>query len=200
MRTGPGHEDNGMTTDPEGEPKARFLERFLKENPEMSSRLVAAVLRFPRGPFFPDVPVEKLFGDDRPSGWGGRISPTLGESLLILNAARIRVGERVTVWRLTDPYFLLLLLELTHRVAIVEEDDNLRDILHRSVDDLGYAYIPVFSSLEEADVQTPPPDRFLRVFAPPGPGENLPPGLSLRSRVQGWVLDHFLTGGPIELS
>ncbi len=190
-----------MTTDPEGEPKARFLERFLKENPEVSSRLVAAVLRFPRGPFFPDVPVEKLFGDDRPSGWGGRISPTLRESLLILNAARIRAGERITVWRLTDPYFLLLLLELTHRVAIVEEDDNLRDILRRSVDDLGYAYIPVFSSLEEAaDVQTPPPDRFLRVFAPPGPGENLPPALSLRSRVQGWVLDHFLTGGPIELS
>ena len=68
-----------MTTDPEGELKARFLETFLKQNPEVSSRLMAAVLRLPRSAFFPDTPVERLYGNHRPSGWGSRISPTLGE-------------------------------------------------------------------------------------------------------------------------
>lgn len=189
-----------MTTDPEGEPKARFLETFLKQNPEVSSRLMAAVLRLPRSAFFPDTPVERLYGNHRPSGWGSRISPTLGESLRILDAARIRAGERIVVWRPTDPYFLLLLLELTHRLSIVEEQKELQNVLRQSVDDLGYDYVPIFSSLEEADAQSPPPDRILRVCSPPAPGEEIRPLVRLRAPVLGWILDNTMTGVPIELA
>ena len=188
-----------MTTDPEGERKARFLERFLGENPEVDPRLVAAVLRLPREPFFPGFSREDLYGESRPSGWGGRVSPTPREALLILERSRIRAGERIGIWCLTDPYFLLLLLELTHRVMIVEEDNALRSILRQSIDDLGYGYIPVLSSLEETASQTPPPDRIFRILAPSVPGKDLRSVPSLRSPVQGWVLDHTLTGGPIEL-
>lgn len=188
-----------MTTDPERERKARFLETFLKENPEVDPRLVAAILRLPRRPFFPDSSGKDLYGEFRPCGWGGRVSPTPREALLILMGSRIRTGERIGVWCLTDPYFLLLLLELTHRVTIVEEDKALRTQLRQSIDDLGYAYIPVLTSLEEIETQSAPPERIVRIFDGPVPKQRLGPVRPLRSPVQGWVLDHTLTGGPFEL-
>jgi hypothetical protein len=188
-----------MTIDPERERKARFLETFLKENPDVDPRLVAAILRLPRTPFFPDFSGKDLYGEFRPCGWGGRVSPTPREALLILEGSRIRAGERIGVWCLTDPYFLLLLLELTHRVTIVEEDSVLRTQLRQSIDDLGYAYIPVLSSLEETETQLAPPERIFRIFDSPVPIQGLRPVPPLRSSVQGWVLDHTLTGGPFEL-
>ncbi len=136
-----------MTPDVEKPFKDQLVQAILKDHPHLSPRLLAATIRLPRSSFFPGEPPERLFSQFHPKGWGGRIAPSILDALLILTEHPIHPGDRVAVFRLTDPYFLLLLLELTHRVVLVEDSEDLFPKIQESVRDLGHAYIPVLPSL-----------------------------------------------------
>ncbi|MHB1285426.1 MAG: hypothetical protein ACYCYP_02500 [Leptospirales bacterium] len=138
-----------MTPDAEKPFKDQLVQTILKNHPHLSPRLLAATIRLPRSPFFPGESPERLFAQFHPKGWGGRIAPSILDTLLILTETPIHPGDRIAVYRLTDPYFLLLLLELTHRIVLVEDNEELFPRIQESVRDLGYAYIPVLSSLSE---------------------------------------------------
>lgn len=187
-----------MNRDPEKEEKDRFLENLLEDHPGISPRLLAGAIRLPRSPFFPGAPPETLFGNSRPTGWGNRVSPSLREAILILDEAGIRTGERVAVWQLTDPYFLLLLLELTHRVVIVEEDPEIRKTIRQSVDELGYPYIPVLPSLPELENMSVSLSRIILVAEPSAlPEEGRVEGV-LKNIFRKWPLKNTRSGGHIE--
>ncbi|MHB1926347.1 MAG: hypothetical protein ACYCRD_03660 [Leptospirillum sp.] len=187
-----------MNRDPEKEEKDRFLETLLNEHPGISPRLLAGVIRLPRAPFFRTSSQESLFGSNRPTGWGKRVSPSLKETILILNEAEIRPGEKVAIWQLTDLYFLLLLLELTTRVVIVEEEPEIRTAIHQSVDELGHAYIPVLSSLAELENISGTLSCLIRVAEPSAlPEEGRVKGV-LKTIFRSWALKTIPSGGRIE--
>ncbi|MHB8422568.1 MAG: hypothetical protein ACYC9S_07970 [Leptospirales bacterium] len=145
-----------MTADPERALKDRLLHAILKDYPDLSPRLLAAIIRIPRTPFFPEATPEQLFSSFHPKGWGGRFSPSILDTLLILTEAEIRPGDRIGIFRLTDPYFLLLLLELTHRIFLVEDNPEILSQIRQSVIELGYSYIPVLPALSELSSLSPP--------------------------------------------
>lgn len=187
-----------MNRDPEKEEKDRFLETLLDEHPGISPRLLAGVIRLPRAPFFRESSPESLFGSKRPTGWGQRVSPSLKETILILDEAEIRTGEKVAIWQLTDLYFLLLLLELTTRVVIVEEEPEIRKAIRQSVDELGHAYIPVLSSLPELENISGGLSRLILVADPSVfPEEGRVKGV-LKTIFRSWPLKPIPSGGRIE--
>lgn len=145
-----------MTSDPERLFKDRLLHSILLDHPDLSPRLLAATIRIPRGPFFPGESPEQLFSSFHPKGWGGRVAPSVLETLLILTDTEVRPGDRIGIFRLTDPYFLLLLLELTHRIFLVEDDPEILPEIRNSVMELGYPYIPVLPSFSELSSLSPP--------------------------------------------
>lgn len=155
-----------MTCDPERIHKDRIVQDVLSEKPWISPKLLSAAIRIPRAPFFPGEAVDALFSDRRQSGWGGRPAPTVKETLLILGELLLQPGDRVAVYRPTDPYFLLLLLEMTHRVTLVEENGEIRQAIQGAMSDLGHAYIR-FSSSTDGIKDLPDPFRYVLFLGDP---------------------------------
>ncbi len=182
-----------MTSDAEKPFKDSLVQTILQDYPHLSPRLLAATIRIPRSPFFPGESPERLFSSFRPKGWGGRISPSVLETLLILTDTPIHPGDRIAVFRPTDPYFLLLLLELTHRISLVEDDEKLLPGIRQSVQDLGHSYIRVLPSLPHLSALSPPVQSILHVGSDKerpvcGEKEGIPP-----ERFRSWNL-----GGQLE--
>jgi hypothetical protein len=138
-----------MTTDPERIHKDRIIQEILSEIPGISPKLLSAAIRIPRSPFFPVDSLEDLFSDRRQTGWGNRPVPTVKETLRILGELALLPGDRVAVYRPTDPYFLLLLLEMTHRITLIEENGDILRTMRIAMSDLGHAYIRFSFSYDE---------------------------------------------------
>jgi hypothetical protein len=155
-----------MTSDPERIHKDRIVQDVLSEIPGISPKLLSAAIRIPRAPFFPGEAISALFSDRRQSGWGNRPAPTVKETLFILGELALQPGDRVAVYRPTDPYFLLLLLEMTHRVTLIEENGAIRQAISGAMSDLGHAYIRFSCSTDEIK-DLPDPFRYVLYLGDP---------------------------------
>lgn len=155
-----------MTSDPERIYKDRIVQNLLSENPGISPKLLSAAIRIPRAPFFPGESIDALFSDRRQSGWNDRPAPTVRETLLILEELGLQPGDRVAVFRPTDPYFLLMLLEMTHRVTLVEDNVEIRKTIQATMADLGHAYVRLSRSTDEIS-DLPDPFRYVLYLGDP---------------------------------
>ncbi len=183
-----------MKTDPERPHKDRIIQEILSEIPGISPKLLSAAIRIPRSPFFPGDPIEVLFSDRRQTGWGNRPVPTVKETLRILGELELQPGDRVAVYRPTDPYFLLLLLEMTHRVTLIEENGDMLRTMRIAMSDLGHPYVRFAFSYDKIKEDREP----FRYFISLGerdpstqlPGEADPPIPPANYRI--WILSKGL--------
>ena len=111
--------------------------------PKADPRLFSAILRHPRESLFPEVPMELLYGKGRGGGFSGRPAPSIFEVSRILVESDVQKGDQILLVSPTDPYFLVVLSELTLKISIFEEDPVIAEELLVSLSNLGLPHIKV---------------------------------------------------------
>ncbi len=114
-----------------------------RQFPEADPRIFSAILKNPREDLFPDFAPGDLYGNVRPRGFGGRLAPLLPEVVHVLVESAINRGDQILLVAPRDPYFLVILSELTARIAIFDPDPAMAGILSIAVSDLGVPHIKV---------------------------------------------------------
>jgi len=111
--------------------------------PEADPRLFSAILKHPRESLFPSVPLEALYGKERVGGFAGRPAPSVFEVSKILVESGVQKGDKVLLVSPTDPYFLVILSELTLRISIFEESPVIAEDLSIVLSEIGLPHVKV---------------------------------------------------------
>ena len=112
--------------------------------PKADPRLFSAILKHPRESLFPSIPMDVLYGKERGGGFAGRPAPSVFEVSKILVESGVQRGDRVLLISPTDPYFLVILSELTLRISIFEENPVIAEELSIVLSELGLPHVKVF--------------------------------------------------------
>jgi hypothetical protein len=132
-----------MTAHQSREYRNNVVSELSRAFPRADPRLFSAILKNPRESLFPEIPVESLYGEERAGGFDGRPAPSVFEVSKILVESGIQKGDQVLLVAPTDPYFLLILSELTLRISIFEENPSIAEELSVAVCDLGLPHIKI---------------------------------------------------------
>jgi len=144
-----------MTANHSREYRDNVVSELSRVFPKADPRLFSAILKNPRESLFPEIPIEVLYGKERAVGFSGRPAPSVFEVSKILVESGIQKGDQVLLISPTDPYFLVVLSELTLRISIFEENPLIADELSVAVCDLGLPHIKIVrdnSKLESISV------------------------------------------------
>jgi len=132
-----------MTANHSREYRDNIVFELFRVFPKADPRLFSAILKNPRESLFPETSLEILYGKGRAKGFAGRPAPSIFEVAKILVESGIKKGDHVLLISPTDPYFLVILSELTLRISIFEENPLIAGELSVSVCDLGLPHIKI---------------------------------------------------------